>query len=34
MEQKIDIAVELVLTDKDIIDRISKRRVCRSICYI
>lgn len=26
--QKIDIAVELVLTDKDIIDRISKRRVC------
>jgi len=28
--QKIDIAVELVLTDKDIIDRISKRRVCTS----
>ncbi len=26
--KKIDIAVELVLTDKDIIDRISKRRVC------
>lgn len=26
--QKVNIAVELALTDKDIIDRISKRRVC------
>lgn len=29
--QKIDIALELALTDKDIIDRISKRRVCSNV---